>query len=221
MTIFVNTCLVRKLELTSINTYLRHIRGALNTAYEWHPEAFRRRPRVKLIKTEKKLPRILTKKEIDKILIKAVETDPDMAPIIRFAIWTGCRRAEIIGLQWQKINLEAGQCIVLGKGNKERPVPLLAGAVESLGNPADIGLVFRRFHKDTVSKRFQSIAQAAGVQGVKFHSLRHSAATYMIESGMHPKAVQTILGHVDFRTTELYINLHNEFLKTEMQKFKI
>ena len=107
------------------------------------------------------------------------------------------------------------------KGDREQNIPLHPEARKYLCKKKDIGPIFDQCHVDNYSKRFKEIVRGCEIEDVKFHNLRHSAASYMIKSGMHPNAVQEIMGHADFRTTEIYIKLHPEFLKKEMEKFKI
>jgi integrase len=199
----------------SINSYLRHVRAAYNTACELYDI---KSVKFKLLKVSRTLPKILTKDELDKILTYAKMHDYEMWRIILFAINTGCRRAEIRNLKWQDVS---GDIVtVIGKGNRTRHVPLQDGAREALGTIFDVGPIFSQIHIDGYSKGFKTISDSVGVSA-KFHNLRHSAATYMIQSGMNPRHVQDILGHEDFRTTELYINLNKDWLVEEIQKFKI
>ena len=141
--------------------------------------------------------------------------------IILFTLWTGCRREEVLRIKWSNVQLgDEPRCIVRGKGNKERLVPLLPPALDSMGEPKDLGPVFHQFHKDTVSHRFKRISRECGIEDVHFHNLRHSAATQMIESGVIGDVVQRILGNSDYRTTQIYVNLSQLTLAEEMKKFK-
>ena len=89
-----------------------------------------------------------------------------------------------------------------------------------MGEPKDLGLVFHPFYPDTVSHRFKAISRECGIEDVHFHNLRHSAATQMIESGVIGDVVQRILGHTDYRTTQIYVNLSQATLAEEMKKLK-
>ena len=161
----------------------------------------------------------MKKTEVHKILSVAKESDFEVWRVIGFAVWSGCRRSEVLNLRWEHIS---GKTIrIIGKGDKERIILPNHHIWEYLGERKNIGPVFLRIHKDGYSKRFKTIARKAGVGHAKFHSLRHSAASFMIASGIQPKAVQKILGHVDFRTTELYVEMENEFVAAEMEKMTI
>jgi integrase len=206
-------------ERLPINTYLRHIQAALNTALE---RGFTEEPlKIKRVKTPKKLPRILTPAEREAILVNAMENDFEVYRIILFTLWTGCRREEVLRLKWSDVHLgEDSWCVLRGKGDKERMVPLLSGALDAVGEPKDLGAVFHQFHKDTLSHRFKWVARACGIEDVRFHNLRHSAATQMIESGIIGEVVQRILGHADYRTTQIYVNLSQATLCEEMKKLR-
>ena len=205
----------RGLVAESINSYRRHILAALNYAIEGN--YLTKIPKFKRVKTGEHLPRILTKPEINRILKYAKKHDYELWRIILFALWTGCRREEIIRIRYEDIKGET--CRISGKGDRERNIRLLAQALKAVGSQ-DFGPVFRQLHKDTLSHYFKRIVRAVGIEDVHFHNLRHSAATYMIENGMHPKAVQKALGHADFRTTERYIKIHDEFMFKEMEKLR-
>lgn len=214
---FKQVMMARELSHFTINTYRHHIMAAFEFAKE--NEYIRKIPKFRAIKTGDHLPRILDRKEIKKILKYAKKEDFEMWRIIQFALWTGCRRIEILTIRHQDISNNLAK--ITGKGDKQDVIKLLPLALEAVGKPRDIGPVFKQWHKDTVSHRFKAIAVAVGIGDVHFHNLRHSAATYMIESGMHPKAVQAAMRHADFRTTEKYINIRNKFVFDEMEKFKI
>jgi len=214
---FKQVLMARNLSYFTINTYRRHILAAW--AYARECGYIGKIPAFKPIKTGAHLPRILALHEIKKILKYARKNDFEMWRIIKFSLWTGCRRVDLLALQHQHITGNLAR--ITGKGGRQDIIKLLPAALEAIGTPRDVGPVFKQWHKDTVSHRFKSISLEVGIEEVHFHNLRHSAATYMIESGMHPKAVQAAMRHADFRTTEKYINLRNKFVFDEMDKFKI
>lgn len=213
---FVRACLDRGVSKPGLNSYLRHIRAALNAAGE---AGYLEKPiKTKLIKEPSRYPGLLSPEEIVKILDYAEAHDHEMARIIRFAVWTGCRRTEITSLRWEHIKSQIAR--IIGKGDKERHVPLLKGALEAMGMPKDIGQVFAPIHPDTVSHRFKAFARACGFENIHFHNLRHSAATQMLASGVPLVMVQEILGHSDIATTRIYAKVLKDTLALEMQKFK-
>jgi integrase len=168
-----------------------------------------------MLRVEKKLPRILTKGEIAKILRYARRNDYQMYRIILFALWTGARRSEILNAKWENYN--EGSIKLLGKGNKERTVPLLPMAQFATGTQKDIGRIFRNPRSaDTISHRFKNICRSTNVIKAHFHNLRHTAATYFLAAGIDITLVQKILGHAALSTTQIYADVLQERLKAEM-----
>ena len=94
---FTRAMLAKKVRPTSINAYLRHIRAALTTALDWG--LIEQKPTVKMLKTDKGLPRFLRPEEIDGILTKALEIRPDFHPMLVMYLWSGARRNELLALQ--------------------------------------------------------------------------------------------------------------------------
>ncbi len=212
---FVSACRARGVKTVSINTYLRHLRAAFNRAKD---EGYiKRLPRMRPLKQPKRLPKVLRRAEVAAIRARAAQDDPEIARVIDFALWTGARLSEIHGLRWQHVDGEHAR--IVGKGDRERSIPLLPGALDAMGSRQDIGPVFVQCHQDNYSKRFKAVAISAGVKHATFHMLRHTAATHMLEAGVHPKVVQQVLGHQDFRTTEIYIEITGTFVSTELAKY--
>lgn len=213
--LFKSSCLIRKLSPVSINTYLRHIRAAMNTAYEWQ---YLERPlKIKQIKIGYRRPIVLSHDERLKLLRYLRCTDFELYRIVVFALWTGMRREEIIKITWQ--NKKNNMLRVIGKGDKERNVPLLPMALHAMGRKKDIGPVFVQWHKDTLSKKFKAAAIACELpDNITFHKLRHSAATQMLTSGIPIEVVQKILGHVDMRTTQIYAHVMDDLVENELKK---
>lgn len=200
----------------TVNAYLRHIKAALNYAME--QDYIQKMPKIKMVKTGKHLPRILTMDERTRLVTMAEKENFEMYRIIVFALYTGCRRSEIRNLKWQDVDNEI--CRITGKGDKERILYLLPEALKAMGEMKDIGPVFMQCHIDNYSKSFKAVAIACGINDVHFHNLRHSAATQMIESGIQLPVIQKILGHSDIRTTQIYAQIFDKVVKSEMMKLK-
>jgi integrase len=213
---FRDTLRARGVSAESVNTYLRHIRTFLNAAFA--EGVLEKAVPVRMVPTGKRLPKILDGDERERVLAWALENDPDMGRVIQFVLWTGLRRSEVRGLRWE--NIRGGFARVVGKGNRERSVPLMPSALEAMGEPRDIGPVFPQWHPDTYSHRFKRAARAVGVRGRSFHGLRHSAATAMLESGLGLRTIQRILGHAAVTTTEIYADVRDQLLADEMSKLR-
>lgn len=146
------------------------------------------------------------------------------------------RVSEIIGIRLEDLKLDLGYVLVRGKGDKERIVPLGKSAQDALFNyiklvrpllvsaskTANSPLLFvgRRGCKLTRQRVWQLVRAAApGIgRNVSPHMLRHSCATHMVENGADLRTVQTILGHADISTTQIYTHLALDRLKNVYQK---
>jgi integrase/recombinase XerD len=139
------------------------------------------------------------------------------------------RVSEIIGVRLEDLKLEAGYILVRGKGDKERIVPLGKSAQDALtayiseargvlGGSSDSPFLFmgRRARKLTRQRVWQIVREASTNIGrhASPHMLRHSCATHMVENGADLRTVQTILGHADISTTQIYTHLALDRLKT-------
>jgi integrase len=196
---------------------LRHLRGILNKAFEWG--AIEQKIPVKMYRIPKRHPRILTEDERNAILGYAKEHNFEVYRVVLFALWTGCRREEIANLKWQDIQGNVAR--IIGKGDKERTIPLLPKALEAMGPIKDIGYVFIHWNDlARYTKAFKRIARACGIEDVHFHHLRHTAATQMIDSGIGLSYVQKMLGHSAVSTTQIYTAIIQKTLQREMEKLK-
>jgi len=177
----------------------------------------------------KPLPNVLTLDDVDKLLAVPDTATPkglrDRA-MLEVLYATGLRVSELIGLRLDGVNLDAGFVRCMGKGDKERIVPLGGSAVSALSGY----LQGRRVQKPTnyvfLNNRggrltrmgFWKILKSYGVRaGIKKrltpHVLRHSFATHLLERGADLRAVQTMLGHSRISTTEIYTHVMRERLK--------
>ncbi len=137
-----------------------------------------------------------------------------LRPIIFTALNTGMRRGEILGLKWSDIDLNTNMIIVNqtnSKSKKERKIPInsvLRNLLIELKLKSDENLYV--FTDDvgnpikSIRSAFGSAIKKAGVSDLKFHDLRHTAATRMVEAGANIVAISKILGHSDIKTTMRY-----------------
>jgi integrase/recombinase XerD len=133
----------------------------------------------------------------------------------------GLRVAEICGLHVEDLNLDAGRALVRGKGDKERIVPLGRSAIEALEHYLKIGrpelmsgamqrALFLSVRGKPLTRQWVwEMVRAASPSGTKAspHKLRHSCATHMVEHGADLRSVQTLLGHADIATTQVYTHV--------------
>jgi integrase/recombinase XerD len=176
----------------------------------------------------KPLPNVLSLEDVDKLL-QAPKTDDvkglrDRA-LLEVLYATGLRVSELVGLKMDGINLDMGFVRCMGKGSKERIVPMGASAANAVtkylaardGKTTDYVFLNNRGGKLSRSG-FWRILQAYGREaGIKKkltpHVLRHSFATHLLERGADLRAVQTMLGHSNISTTEIYTHVMRERLK--------
>ncbi len=156
--------------------------------------------------------------------------------MVELAYATGLRVSELVSLKVSQINLEAGFLTVVGKGRKERAVPIGTYARQRLerylvevrpellaGRLSAYLFVTRRatcMTRQTFWRRLRKIAARADVrQRLSPHSLRHAFATHLIEGGADLRAIQLMLGHVDLGTTEVYTHVARDRLREVHKKF--
>ena len=143
------------------------------------------------------------------------------------------RVSEIVGVRLEDLKLDLGYMLVRGKGDKERIVPLGKAAQEVLagylrevrpvltnGRSSPLLFLGRGARKLTRQRVWQMVGEASAGSGrhASPHMLRHSCATHMVENGADLRTVQTILGHSDISTTQVYTHLALDRLKNVYQK---
>lgn len=187
----------------------------------------------------KRLPKSLTDAEISKLLTPEIPETPaslcDQA-ILELAYASGLRISELRLFRLEQLQLDAGFVRVIGKGNKERVVPLGRSAAESLQRYLDAGrpkLVSRKtpsfvfltmrgtgFARVTLWKRIKDRVRRAGIErNVTPHMLRHSFATHLLEHGADLRVIQELLGHANISTTEIYTHVAGSRLREVHRKF--
>jgi len=179
-------------------------------------------------KGEKRLPRLLDTDRAMQLLDGGVEDDfighRDQAMLELFYS-SGLRLTELVGLNLQQLDLPAGLVRVLGKGNKERVLPVGRKAREALqawlplralSRPADDALFVSQQGRRLSPRAVQLRVRQAGVrelgQHLHPHMLRHSFASHLLESSQDLRSVQELLGHADIGTTQIYTHLDFQHL---------
>jgi integrase/recombinase XerD len=187
----------------------------------------------------KRLPKNLSSSEIDRLLKPLpVETPSDLADqaVLELAYASGLRLSELCNLRLEQLHLEASFLNVIGKGNKERVVPVGRQAVAALQRYRDVGrpklvtpkstaavFLTKRggpFAPVTMWKRIKRRARLAGIErNVTPHMLRHSFATHLLEHGADLRVIQELLGHSSISTTEVYTHVGGNRLRELHRKF--
>lgn len=187
-----------------------------------------------------RLPKALSEAEINQILCSP---GPDATPsdlcdhaVLELAYASGLRLAELRDLRLEQLNLAAGFVLVIGKGNKERVVPVGRAAVSALQrylaagrprllkprSPAAVFLTQRggAFASVTLWLRIKRWVRRAGIErSVTPHMLRHSFATHLMEHGADLRVIQELLGHSSISTTEVYTHVGTQRLQEIHDRF--
>ncbi len=187
----------------------------------------------------KRLPKALTDAEIKQLLAPEPPESPsglcDQA-VLELAYASGLRLAELRGLRLEQLHLEAGFINVIGKGNKERVLPVGRKAVAALNRYLEVGrpkLVTPRspaavfltqrgtpFASVTLWLRIKRRVQRSGIpRNITPHMLRHSFATHLLEHGADLRVIQELLGHATISTTEIYTHVTGSRLRDVHRRF--
>jgi integrase/recombinase XerD len=187
---------------------------------------------------QKRIPHVLTRDECHRLLAapdQSTERGLRDAAMLYLLYATGLRVSELISLRLQDIHWEAEAIRTIGKGNKERVVPVAKTALDLVQRyildirprhavSADDDSVFlnhRGRHLSRVGfwKIIKQYAIEAGVRrDVSPHTLRHSFATHLLEGGADLRAIQEMLGHADLSTTEVYTHTSDVHLRDTYQR---
>lgn len=184
-------------------------------------------------KKEKKLPKYLNYEEIEKLL-NSIEIDTKEGIqerlIIELLYSTGIRVSELVNIKIKDIKIKENQINILGKGNKERivlfgekakeiiKIYLNAYKDEFTGNISNQYLLINKKGKQLTTNKIELIVKdvlkkSALKLNISPHTLRHTFATHMLDSGADLKSVQELLGHENLKTTAIYTHISNERLK--------
>lgn len=183
-------------------------------------------------KVEKRLPKVLSSTDIDKMLSKIESVDPvdirDRA-MLELMYATGMRVSELVNVKIHDINLNMGFVRCFGKGSKERIIPIGQKAIQALWLYMDkvrphfdqkqVDYLFLNKRGEAITRQtfwkiIKKRAQQAGIpKRVTPHTMRHSFATHLLENGADLRAVQEMLGHADISTTQIYTQVTKSRIK--------
>jgi len=214
---------------TTANHYLILVRRMLNLAVKWG--LLEKNPASGVDKF-KELPhreRYLTKEELPRFL-RSLDLQDDRLSVaaIKLLLFTGCRKGEILALRWEDVQ-EGRLFLPMTKNGKSRSVILNAKAKEVLAGlkerkeqvplTRDSLYVFpsrdgsRKKHIIDLRVPFEKVCEAAGIEGLRIHDLRHSFATIAVMAGASLYDVQKLLGHSDIGMTQRYAHMVDDSLQ--------
>jgi integrase/recombinase XerD len=184
------------------------------------------------------LPSYLTIDEVNDLLDIEINNNFDFRnkAILELMYATGLRISEVINLEFKNIDFD--ECIVriIGKGSKERIVPINDYALEALNNYLNIArpnmlikgennYIFINNHgsmmtRQGIFKMIKNECQKKGIdKNISPHTLRHTFATHLLENGADLRIIQELLGHSDISTTQIYTHISNDKLKKDYQEY--
>ncbi len=191
-------------------------------------------------KLKRKLPDVLSFEEIEKIIAAIDVSTPDGArnkAMLEVMYSCGLRVSELINLRKSWLFVDMGFIRVIGKGDKERLIPIGADAIKYLNLYREQIRVHQKIAKDNEDivflNRFgkqlsrvmvfliiKDLAKKAGIsKNISPHTFRHSFATHLVEGGANLRAVQEMLGHESITTTEIYTHLDKDFLRSTLHLY--
>ncbi len=195
---------------------------------------------LELPRTGRKLPDTLRVDEVERMFaaidLSAPEGERNKA-ILEVLYGCGLRVSELVTLRLSDIHVSEGFLSIIGKGNKQRLVPIGSRAISQLGIYRDQvrnHITPARGHEDfvflnqrgshlsrvTIFYLVKGLAEKAGIhKTISPHTLRHSFATHLIEGGADLRAVQEMLGHASITTTEIYTHLDRDYLRSNILEY--
>lgn len=191
-------------------------------------------------KIGRKLPEILSIEEIDRLIAAIDVSKPEghrNRAIIETLYSCGLRVSELVNLQFEELFFDEGYIRVIGKGNKQRLVPVSPSVEKLINLYADYtrnDLTIKKGHESYVflNRRgaqltrvmiftiIKNLAKEIGLKkNISPHTFRHSFATHLLEGGANLRAIQEMLGHESILTTEIYTHLDQQFLQEAIISF--
>lgn len=189
-------------------------------------------------KMAKKLPNVLSVEEVSELFL-TIDTNTPLGlrnlTLLEFIYGSGLRVSELLNIELKDIHLVEKYITVIGKGEKERYVPLSTPAVVACrnyllksreillkGNNSlylFININGSKLSRQGFYKELKKMAENANIQSeISPHTLRHSFATHLLENGIDLRTLQTILGHEDISTTQIYTHISNKRLEEVYNK---
>lgn len=191
---------------------------------------------IQIPKGEKKLPQYFTQQELFKLLDSIenkTKIDIRDKAMLELLYCSGMRISELLNLEEKDLKLTEKFVIVIGKGSKQRMIPINDHAIQALKNYLKIKIEFlhvpnntlfvnaqgRKMTRQGFTKILKTRAKLVGINDISAHKLRHSIATHLLQNGANLKAIQQFLGHENITTTEIYTHINKQQLQAEYNKY--
>jgi integrase/recombinase XerD len=187
---------------------------------------------------EHRLPKVLSIEEVE-LLLRQPDTSNPLGvrdrTMLELLYATGMRVSELISISIEDVNLEMGYLRCIGKGSKERIVPIGSVAIHYLKNyieksrkeilnGKELSILFLNSQGKSLTRQgfwkiIKKYSKRAGIdKTITPHTLRHSFATHLLENGADLRAVQEMLGHADISTTQIYTHITRNKIKEVYDK---
>lgn len=202
----------------TVNREVGCLNNILNTAVTWKRIKSNPLKGVPRLKEPPGRVRYLSLEEINKLLDNCPDPPHPLRAIITVALTTGMRKSEIFGLKWAYIKPESRFIILpVTKNNTVRLIPAndtLLRTLEDLSRNSDYVFLGRKSKPFVDIKiSFKEACKKAGIEGFRFHDLRHTYASHLAMRGVHMRALQELLGHKNIQMTQRYSHLSLEHLQ--------
>lgn len=217
----------------TVNRCLACLKHMFTKALDWDmitEDAYKRIKKAKMTPENNRRLRYLSLEECNRLLAVC---DKHLKPIVAFALNTGCRRGEILGLKWENVDMKHGFVhLTETKSGKRREIPMnatvrdtLRGIVRRLDVPwvfvkpetGSLGPEEKRplieYRYQDVKRSFASACRKAGIHDFHFHDLRHTFASHLVMNGVDITTVSKLLGHATLTMTLRYAHLAPDHLK--------
>lgn len=240
----VEAFLARQYDLNKATSSISRLISSMRKFYQWlarqNIQKLNPMLEIDLPKKERRLPVALSRDEVDKLL-EQPDTEKKLGlrdrAILETLYATGMRVSELINLELQDLHEDLGLIRVLGKGSKERLIPISPVAlnwIEKYQEKVRDALILKvgqndehiflnnrgkQLTRQAIWQMIKRYCQSAGItKDVTPHTLRHTFATHLLENGADLRVVQEILGHSDISTTQIYTNLSQKHILQVYQK---
>lgn len=205
----------------TINRELACLKTLFSKAVEWEKCETNPARRIKKFRETGVKERILSVDEMRHLIDKASSA---IRPVLVVALNTGMRKSEILSLRWENADLLKGYILIEdSKSGRSRKIPMNGQILEALGGlRQERDFVFANAgtgnHVQDVKTAFKGACRRANIKGLRFHDLRHTAATRMIEAGVDLVTVSKILGHATIQMTMRYAHPTPENMRRAVEK---